>query len=74
MLCAVLEKSHQVKRALAVTRHNDGAIRRHLPDELVESAEHKAGLLTLWGQGDLDLPPSWGAGPLYDAGPPPPAA
>jgi hypothetical protein len=34
--------------------------------ELVESEAYKAGRLTLWDQADLDLPPTWGAGPLYD--------
>jgi hypothetical protein len=39
--------------------------------ELLESDAYKAGRLTLYEQADLDLPPSWGRGPLYDAGPPP---
>jgi hypothetical protein len=32
---------------------------------LVESDAYRQGQLTLWGQLDLDLPPTWGAGPLY---------
>lgn len=32
---------------------------------LVQSDAYQQGQLTLWGQLDLDLPPSWGAGPLY---------
>ena len=34
--------------------------------ELVESDAYKARRLTLWDQADLDLPPTWGAGPLYN--------
>lgn len=34
---------------------------------LVESDAYRQGKLTLWGQPDLDLPPTWGAGPLYYA-------
>lgn len=34
--------------------------------ELVESDPYKAGKLTLYDQADLDLPPTWGAGPLYN--------
>ena len=34
--------------------------------ELVESDPYKSGRLTLYDQADLDLPPTWGAGPLYD--------
>jgi hypothetical protein len=34
---------------------------------LVNSAAYRQGQLTLWGQLDLDLPPTWGAGPLYFA-------
>lgn len=37
---------------------------------LTESEEYRDGRLTLDGQRDLDLPPSWGSGPLYEAGPP----
>jgi len=33
--------------------------------ELVASDAYKQGRLTLWQQADLDLPPTWGAGPLY---------
>lgn len=33
--------------------------------ELVASDAYKQGRLTLWMQADLDLPPTWGAGPLY---------
>lgn len=32
---------------------------------LVKSNACRQGQLTLWGQLDLDLPPTWGAGPLY---------
>lgn len=39
---------------------------RTVHSELVESEAYKAGLLTWCGQADLDLPPTWGAGPLYD--------
>jgi hypothetical protein len=38
--------------------------------ELVESDYYKSGKLTLYGQADLDLPPTWGAGSLYDVPPP----
>lgn len=38
--------------------------------ELVESDLYKSGRLTLYDQADLDLPPTWGAGPLYDVPPP----
>lgn len=38
--------------------------------ELVESEAYKSGKLTLFGQADLDLPPTWGAGPLYYIPPP----
>ncbi len=34
---------------------------------LVKSDAYGQGQLTLWGQLDLDLPPTWGAGPLYFA-------
>lgn len=40
-------------------------------DRLLESEAYKAGRLTLWGQRDLDLPPSWTTGPLYQIPPPP---
>lgn len=33
--------------------------------ELVMSEAYQAGRITLWGQSDLDLPPTWAAGPLY---------
>ncbi|WP_421684504.1 hypothetical protein HKW98_09185 [Stutzerimonas urumqiensis] len=36
---------------------------------LVESDAYKQGRLSLWGQADLDLPPTWGAGPLYYVAP-----
>ncbi|MFC7498500.1 DUF6968 family protein [Enterovirga sp. GCM10030262] len=39
--------------------------------ELSESHEYKAGKLTYLDQTDLDLPPMWGSGSLYDAGPSP---
>ena len=32
---------------------------------LLESEAYKAGRLTLWEQADLDLPPTWGDGPLH---------
>lgn len=32
---------------------------------LADSEAYKAGRLTLWQQADLDLPPTWAAGPLY---------
>jgi len=35
--------------------------------DLALSDAYKAGRLTLYGQADLDLPPTWGDGPLYDA-------
>ena len=38
---------------------------RSVHSELAESEAYKAGQLTLWEQSDLDLPPTWGAGPLY---------
>ena len=38
---------------------------KYVHNELVESEAYKSGKLTLFGQGDLDLPPTWGAGPLY---------
>ncbi len=40
-------------------------------DRLLESEAYKAGRLTFLGQGDLDLPPSWTTGPLYQIPPPP---
>jgi hypothetical protein len=42
---------------------------RSVHSELVESDAYKTGRLTLWDQADLDLPPAWGTGPLYDAPP-----
>lgn len=36
---------------------------------LIESDAYKQGRLKLWGQADLDLPPTWGAGPLYYVAP-----
>jgi hypothetical protein len=44
---------------------------RTVHSELTESDEYKAGTLTYLDQTDLDLPPTWGRGSLYDAGPPP---
>ncbi|MGI9375442.1 MAG: DUF6968 family protein [Tsuneonella suprasediminis] len=38
---------------------------------LVESEAYKAGRLTLFKQADLDLPPAWSVGPLYDPPPQP---
>jgi hypothetical protein len=38
---------------------------RRVSDVLMASEPNKAGLLTLCDQRDLDLPPGWGAGPLY---------
>jgi len=42
---------------------------RSLHSELVESDEYRNGQLTYLDQRDLDLPPTWGDGPLSDAGP-----
>ena len=39
---------------------------RTVHTELVMSDAYKAGLLTWCDQADLDLPPTWGSGPLYD--------
>jgi hypothetical protein len=44
---------------------------RTVHGELSESEEYKAGRLTYLDQDDLDLPPTWGQGSLYDAGPSP---
>lgn len=44
---------------------------RTVHSDLVESEAYKAGRLTWCDQSDLDLPPTWGVGPLYDAPPPP---
>ena len=44
---------------------------RTVHGELAASPEHKEGMLTYLDQDDLDLPPTWGSGPLYDAGPNP---
>ena len=44
---------------------------RSVHRRLVESAAYKAGRLTWCNQADLDLPPMWGAGPLYDVPPAP---
>lgn len=44
---------------------------RTVQAQLSESDEYKAGNLTYLNQTDLDLPPMWGNGSLYDAGPPP---
>jgi hypothetical protein len=43
---------------------------RSVHTELVESEAYKSEKLTLFGQTDLDLPPTWGAGPLYTIPPP----
>jgi len=37
--------------------------------ELVESNLYRSGDLTYLNQPDLDLPPTWGNGSLYDVGP-----
>jgi hypothetical protein len=42
---------------------------RTVHSELVESDAYKAGRLTWCDQADLDLPPMWGGGSLYDAPP-----
>ena len=47
---------------------------RRVHTELAESEAYKAGRLTWCEQADLDLPPTWGAGPLYDIPPRPPGA
>lgn len=44
---------------------------RTVHTDLVESDSYKAGQLTWCDQGDLDLPPTWGVGPLYDVPSPP---
>ena len=44
---------------------------RTVHSELAESDAYKAGTLTYLDQADLDLPPTWGVGLLYDAGPRP---
>jgi hypothetical protein len=44
---------------------------RTVHSDLVESDAYKAGRLTWCNQADLDLPPTWGAGSLYDAPPQP---
>lgn len=44
---------------------------RTVHSDLLESETYKAGQLTWCNQSDLDLPPSWGAGPLYDPPPEP---
>ncbi len=33
--------------------------------ELAQTQAYAEGRITLWTQKDLDLPPTWGAGPLY---------
>jgi len=38
---------------------------------LIESDEYKGGRLTWCDQADLDLPPTWGKGSLYDPPPQP---
>ena len=44
---------------------------RTVHTELVESDAYKAGRLTWCEQTDLDLPPTWGGGSLYDVPPRP---
>lgn len=44
---------------------------RNAHGELARSDHYKQGKLTYLDQTDLDLPPTWGSGSLYDAGPPP---
>jgi hypothetical protein len=44
---------------------------RTVHSELTETEDYEEGTLTYLDQTDLDLPPAWGAGTLYDAGPPP---
>lgn len=44
---------------------------RTVHTELIESDAYKAGRLTWCNQADLDLPPTWGVGPLYDPPPQP---
>jgi hypothetical protein len=39
---------------------------RKVHSDLIESDAYKAGHLTWLDQADLDLPPTWGIGPLYD--------
>ncbi len=43
---------------------------RTVHSDLVESDAYKAGRLTWCDQADLDLPPTWGVGPLYNVPPP----
>ncbi|MET3898179.1 hypothetical protein ABIB57_002125 [Devosia sp. UYZn731] len=43
---------------------------RTVHSELVESDAYRTVRHTLWDQADLDLPPTWGAGPLYEVPPP----
>lgn len=43
---------------------------RSVHTELVDSDAYKPGRLTLSGQADLDFPPAWGVGPLYNVPPP----
>lgn len=44
---------------------------RTVHSELVESDAYKGGRLTWCEQADLDLPPTWGGGSLYDVPPQP---
>ena len=44
---------------------------RNLHAVLTDSDEYREGSLTYIGQRDLDLPPAWGCGPLYNPDPPP---
>ena len=44
---------------------------RSVHSALAESDAYRAGRLTWCDQSDLDLPPTWGVGPLYDAPPSP---
>ncbi len=39
---------------------------RKVHSDLIATGHHASGKLTLWGQVDLDLPPTWGNGSLYD--------
>ena len=44
---------------------------RRVHFDLIKSGAYKAGRLTWCDQADLDLPSTWGAGPLYDPPPQP---
>lgn len=43
---------------------------RTVHSELMRTDDYQGGKLTYLDQTDLDLPPTWGDGPLYDAGRP----